>query len=88
LTDDGRVFANLIAQLLVHAHNHGVRRLDIAEGRLKTLAHLRRAFDPPARRGRDHAGFQKNASNSISSKKTRSIAPSGRISTIIPRRKG
>src|SRR5262245_14572393 len=47
-THDGRIVANLITQLLIHPDNQGVGWLDVAEGRLGTLANLCAAFNSPA----------------------------------------
>jgi hypothetical protein len=50
LTDDARVLTDLIAELLIHPHNHRVGRFDVLESGLEALTDLRGTFDSAASR--------------------------------------
>src|SRR5262245_35524149 len=59
----GRVFAHLIAELLVHADDQRVGRLDAAQSQLEAAANLGRSTDPPSR-GQDLVNQARLASRS------------------------
>src|SRR5262245_65114721 len=45
--DHGCVFAHLVAELLIHANDHRIRRFDIRKRGLQALAHFIAARDAP-----------------------------------------
>src|SRR5262249_42065580 len=50
LADESCVLPDLIAELLIHSHDHRVRRFDVLEGSFEAVTDLSRTFDLPSSR--------------------------------------